>query len=411
MSHQRLPSDLTAAILETVRASMDGVVLCRADGDHRVVHISGDAVAALTRLSSLAVAPGPWDLDVGGPAVGTLLPPEVAQEILTGISRVGRSERRFEAVAPLRDHEGNITGYLLYVLSKVRDLVILAFREIPAGLGAFEPEEVLVSAQGLRTALRNGELILYAQPVVDVPTGRTAGAEMLVRWRHPTRGLLAPADFLSVAETSDLMEELGAWVIDRAVAQTARWEHARGGLDYFRVGVNVSPRQLTHCDIVGELRAALHRYNTSPDNLLVEIVENPVLDSRTAAADQLRALLDLGVRVGIDDFGAGFANMTYLRDLPIDMIKVDRALMGLEPTRRDEMLLTAVQTIAEAIGADVVLEGVERAVQFDVARRCGVRFAQGYLLGRPVVPGELPPIGVAPATVGIDLPGLGLRAD
>ena len=136
-----------------------------------------------------------------------------------------------------------------------------------------------------------------------------------------------------------------------------------------------------------------------------------MLDSRTAAADQLRALLDLGVRVGIDDFGAGFANMTYLRDLPIDVIKVDRALMGLEPTRRDEMLLTAVQTIAEAVGADVVLEGVERAVQFDVARRCGVRFAQGFLLGRPVLPGALPPIGVSPSAPAVDLPGFDVRAD
>lgn len=397
---ERLPADLEAAVLETVREQMDGVLLCRSDAGHRVVHISGDAVAALTRLSSLAVAPGPWDLDVGGPAVGSLLPPEVAQEIVSGMARVAQTERRFEAVAPLRDAEGNITGYLLYVLAKVRDLVILAFREIPGGLGAFEPEEVLVSPQALRAALRHGELVLFAQPVVDVPTGRTAGAEMLVRWRHPTRGLLAPADFLAVAETSDLMEELGAWVIDRAVQQTARWEEAKGGLDYFRVGLNISPRQLTHCDIVGELRAALHRYNTTPDNLLVEVVENPVLDSRTAAADQLRALLDLGVRVGIDDFGAGFANMTYLRDLPIDVIKVDRALMGLEPTRRDEMLLTAVQTIAEAVGADVVLEGVERAVQFDVARRCGVRFAQGFLLGRPVLPGALPPIGVSPSARG-----------
>lgn len=260
----------------------------------------------------------------------------------------------------------------------------------PGGLVFFEPdmlqlgERSLVTASELRRAIREDELLLYAQPVMDVATGRSAGAEMLIRWQHPQRGLLSPADFLVAADAGDLMGELGAWVIDRAVARTAAWARS-GSMDYYRVGINISPRQLSSTDVAGQVRAALARHQTEPDNLVIEIVESADFDYRSRAAEQVRQLIDLGVRVGIDDFGSGFSNMAHLRDLPVDLVKVDRALVSLDPDPREEAILGAVQSIAAAIGADVVLEGVENRKQLELAERCGVRFVQGFLTGRPAV--------------------------
>lgn len=252
-----------------------------------------------------------------------------------------------------------------------------------------------VTASELIQALHDDEFVLYAQPLVDVHTGRTAGAEMLVRWYHPERGLLNPIDFMPAAESAGVMDELGAWVIDRAVAQAAAWEQTVP-LDYFRVGINVWPWQLMHSDVAGQLRDAAKRHGTTCDNFVIEVIESQELESRTRAARQLQELLELGARVGIDDFGSGFANMSYLRDLPVDLIKVDRALVGRQPTRREEAILQAISSIAEVIGADVVLEGVERIPQLEAARRCGVTFAQGYLVGRPILAGVRPPRGRFP---------------
>lgn len=277
------------------------------------------------------------------------------------------------------------------------DLVVIEPGSLTARTGSF------VTAGDLRQALRNDEFVLYAQPMVDVRSGLTSGAEMLVRWYHPERGLLNPADFMTAAEVGDIMDSLGAWVMDRSVAQTAVWARAHP-LDGFRVSINVWPRQLTHSDVVGQLQDAIDRHGARPDNFVVEIIESQDLESRTRASEQIRGLIDLGVRVGIDDFGSGFANMSYLRDLPVDIIKVDRALVSRYPTRREEAILEAVQSIAVAIGADVVLEGVEQIAQLEAARRCGVRYVQGYLVGRPTLVGPRPPAGRFP------LPPLPLHA-
>jgi diguanylate cyclase (GGDEF)-like protein len=271
----------------------------------------------------------------------------------------------------------------------------------PGSLVVYEHRENLdrsstfVTAGELREALRQGEFVLYSQPIVDVFTGTTAGAEMLVRWRHPQRGLLGPSEFLLAAEVTDVMDQIGEWVIDRTVAVAAGWERL-APLGGYRISINAWPRQLTHSDLVGQLEKSLERHGSTPQRFVVEVLESQELQSRTRVAEQLRRLLDLGVGVGIDDFGSGFANMSYLRDLPIDMIKVDRALVGRYPTRREEAILEAIQLIGSAIEADVVLEGVEQIAQLEAARRCGVRLAQGYLVGRPVLVGHTPPKGKFP---------------
>lgn len=254
----------------------------------------------------------------------------------------------------------------------------------------------LVTAGELRSAVREGQLELHGQPILDITNGRTAGVELLLRWRHPERGLLGPADFLAAADASDVMTDVGEWVLESAVSTVASWERRGEPLDYYRVGINVTPRQLLRSDIVELFEEALLRHNTSAENFVFEVVESQVLDSASRAAEQVRGLRALGARVGIDDFGNGFANLANLRDLPVDLIKVDRRLVGIHPTSREAAILSAVQSIAAAISADVVLEGVERESQLRVARSCGVRFAQGYLLGMPQPLGDTPPLAVEP---------------
>lgn len=254
----------------------------------------------------------------------------------------------------------------------------------------------LVTAGELRSAVRRGQLELHGQPILDITNGRTAGVELLLRWRHPHRGLLGPGDFLAAADASDVMTDVGEWVLESAVSTVAHWERSGQPLDYYRVGINVTPRQLLRSDIVEMFEEALLRHNTSADHFVFEVVESQVLDSASRAAEQVRGLRELGARVGIDDFGNGFANLANLRDLPVDLIKVDRRLVGIHPTNREAAILSAVQSIASAISADVVLEGVERESQLRVARSCGVRFAQGFLLGMPQPLGDTPPLAFDP---------------
>lgn len=269
------------------------------------------------------------------------------------------------------------------------------------GLAVFTPDmraplvTCRVTLDELRSAIRHDEFDLYAQPVIDVDTGATTGVELLLRWHHPTLGLLAPDEFLELAESCDVAGWLGEWVLDRAAAISVLWSQ-QDSLSDFRLAVNLSPRQLAATDVVAAVSRALDRHGASPADFLVEITESVELASRPRAAAQVRGLLELGLSVGIDDFGSGFANMSYLRDLPVDVIKVDRALVSLEPTGHEEAILRAVTSVARAIGADVVLEGVERLEQLDLARRCGVQHAQGYLFGEPAPVGPRRPVGRVP---------------
>lgn len=254
----------------------------------------------------------------------------------------------------------------------------------------------LVTAGELLAGVREHQLELFCQPVMDVVSGRTAGAELLLRWRHPLRGLLAPGDFLAAADASDVMADVGEWVVNQAVMTAARWERQNNGLDYFRLGINISPRQLLRTHLVKLFANALDEHGTSADNFVFEVVESQHLDATSRAAEQVRSLRDMGARVAIDDFGKGFANLANLRDLPVDLIKVDRSLIGLYPTPREQAILQAVQGLAQAVGAQVVLEGVERLAQLQVARQCGVQFAQGFLLGMPQPAAHEPPAALVP---------------
>lgn len=259
------------------------------------------------------------------------------------------------------------------------------------------PPRRLLKGTQLRAALANDELRMFAQPMVRLATGEPAGAELLIRWRHPKLGWLSPDAFLDIAEASDMADLIGNWVIDRSVALAGAWQQQLPASDY-RLGINITPRQLALSHVYESLLEALERHGARADQFVIELIESTELASRPRAAAQLAQLRELGARIAVDDFGTGFANMSYLRDLPIDVIKVDRTLVGAQPTTRERAIVSAVVQIAEAIDAKVVLEGIEYDAQVRLAREVGVTFGQGYLIGTPdlVSPSKPPPLTSLP---------------
>ncbi len=237
----------------------------------------------------------------------------------------------------------------------------------------------------LRRALDNDELFVQYQPLVDLPTGRVLGAEALARWEHPVIGRVPPADFIPVAEETGLIVPLGGWVLAEACGQAAAW-HAREPDNPIYVSVNVSPRQFRQPGtVVKQVRAATEGSGIDPAFLVLEITESVLMQDRDSVRRELLALQELGVRVAIDDFGTGYSALTYLRDFPIDMVKMDQSFVNdLSAGRGDKALVRSVVELGEALGMQIVAEGIERRDQLDhlSAMRCNV--GQGYLFARPL---------------------------
>ena len=235
---------------------------------------------------------------------------------------------------------------------------------------------------GLRRALSAGELILHYQPVLDLHTRRLHGFEALLRWAHPTRGLLAPDAFIPIAEETNLIVPTGSWVLRSACRQARAW-HAAG--TSVRVAVNLSVRQLTHTDIVDEVRTVLAEAQLPGSALELEITESLALQDIEHTAAVLRDLGALGVTLSIDDFGAGFSSLGTLKRLPVHTLKLDRSLISdVETSRSDAAVAQAVVGLGHTLNLEVVAEGVETRPQLDLLRQLGCDRIQGFLLSRPL---------------------------
>ncbi|MGI9184714.1 MAG: EAL domain-containing protein [Solirubrobacteraceae bacterium] len=235
----------------------------------------------------------------------------------------------------------------------------------------------------LRAALQNDELRLLYQPVVTVSDGGLAAVEALVRWKHPTRGLLAPAEFIPVAEESDLIVSLGAWVIEEACEQTRRWRESHPAQLGVRVSVSVSARQLSP-GLVDTVAEALERHAVEPGRLALEITETLLIEHTESAREVLAALEQLGVSIVLDDFGTGYSSLGYLNEFPLGQLKLDRSFtadLAREP--RSAKIVAATIDMARALGMTVVAEGVETIDQVDVLQRLGCDYAQGFLFAGP----------------------------
>jgi diguanylate cyclase (GGDEF)-like protein/PAS domain S-box-containing protein len=230
----------------------------------------------------------------------------------------------------------------------------------------------------LRAGLAHGDLRLHFQPIVDLRTGAMVGREALVRWQHPTRGLLGPAWFLPVAEETGLIEDVGRWVLSRAAAVAAQTP------EQGYVAVNVSPSQVMRAGLLADVEATLDLTGLEPQNLVIELTESVMLGAAPAGRKELHRLDDLGVRLVVDDFGTGFSALSYLRDLPVSGIKVDRSFTaGLGHDPQCERIVEALTGLAHGLGVDLVAEGVETEAQRALLAEVGCQHAQGYLFGRP----------------------------
>jgi diguanylate cyclase (GGDEF)-like protein len=229
----------------------------------------------------------------------------------------------------------------------------------------------------LSQALDGQQFDVFYQPIVRISDARVLGYEALLRWQHPTRGLLLPAAFLSVLEDGDSDSPVAEWVLERVCADAASW----GGSEF--VSVNISPRQLARPELARRVASVLERTGLDADRLWVEITEDRPVDAQQDIAD-VRRLRDLGVHVVLDDFGSGYAGLSYLQRLPADVVKIDAGFIaGIAEDPVSRGIVGAVVGLAEVLGLSVVGEGVETAAQADILHTLGVTLGQGFLWGRP----------------------------
>lgn len=244
-----------------------------------------------------------------------------------------------------------------------------------------DAEERVALELDLRSAVENRQLFLLYQPIFDLADERIVGAEALVRWRHPVRGVLGPAEFIPLAEETGLIVPIDRWVLGEACRQAQEW--ARAGRE-IGVSVNVSAIQLGREDFAEEVREALSRSGLAPSSLLLEITETTIMRDVQAACTRLQEVKRLGVNIAIDDFGTGYASLSHLQQLPADTLKVDGSFVdALREDDRSGDLLAAILGVGRSLSMRVIAEGIETEEQLQAVREMGCEMGQGYLLARP----------------------------
>ena len=281
----------------------------------------------------------------------------------------------------------------------LRDADAAMYRAKKAGKGRYEIFEPSMHAAALRrlelkadlqSAVERGELALLYQPIVDLETSRTQELEALIRWRHPVRGLVAPAEFIGLAEETGLIVEMGAWAIGEACRQAKLWQDAARGDAPIGVSVNLSPRQLQEPSLVAVVAAALAASRLDPRALTVEITETVLMERTELVVERLNGLRALGVRIAIDDFGTGYSSLSYLTRFPVDTIKIAKPFIDeIDSESRNSALADAIIRMSDSLGLRTIGEGIERAAQRNRLQELGCELGQGYLFAAPMSPTEV----------------------
>ena len=248
----------------------------------------------------------------------------------------------------------------------------------------------------LRYAIERDELLLEYQPIMDLETGTISGLETLVRWHHPRRGRIAPADFIPLAEQSGLIVPIGRWVLLHACAHARHWSRSLPQLVPVTVTVNLSARQLGDERLLDDVANALRVAGLRRDQLVLELTESTLLANSEETVGILTSLKSLGVRLAIDDFGTGYSSLSYLHRFPVDVLKIDRSFVeGVADGPGANALASAVIALGRSLGLRIVAEGIENEAQLDALTALGCRFGQGYLFSRPLPPAEVMPFLLA----------------
>jgi diguanylate cyclase (GGDEF)-like protein len=269
-------------------------------------------------------------------------------------------------------------------------------------------DDQTVARHALKTevvrAAERGELVVEYQPMVDLQTGALVGVEALVRWQHPTRGLLPPSEFIGLAEDTGAIASIGRFVLETASRQLRSWQRRYDRPDLW-LSVNVSVRELDGPAFAGDVLEILRVARLDPSSVVVEITETILAEPQGGTAATLVALRRAGARVALDDFGTGYSSIGYLRELPVDILKIDRSfLAGFHAGGPDSALLEGIMAMAERLGLDVIPEGIEEPDQLARLRALGCRVGQGFLLARPLSSDAIDALLAAP----MPLPHIGL---
>jgi predicted signal transduction protein with EAL and GGDEF domain len=270
-------------------------------------------------------------------------------------------------------------------LMRNADMALYRAKSDGGGVHHFFEREMDLQAQkrrdmelDLRRAFANGEFELHYQPLVSIASDRISGFESLLRWHHPNKGMISPAEFIPVAEDIGLISQLGEWVLREACAEAIKWPAD------VKVAVNLSPAQFRSRNLVQVVISALAQSGLSPRRLELEITESIFLAETDANLAILHQLRELGVSISMDDFGTGYSSLSYLRSFPFDKIKIDRSFVSELATREDSMaIIRAVTGLGRSLGIVTTAEGVENDAQLELLRREGCTQAQGYLFSKP----------------------------
>jgi diguanylate cyclase (GGDEF)-like protein len=242
----------------------------------------------------------------------------------------------------------------------------------------------LLMEADLRRGIKEEELLVYYQPLIALETGKVRGVEALVRWRHPTYGLIPPGEFVPLAEQTGLITHIGRWVLEEACRQVRLWQRQHPGDPPLALSVNVSACQLRHPNLFDDIFRTLQSTGFDPAHLMLEITESVLVHDVTAAA-VLRKLKKSGIELAMDDFGTGYSNLAYLKRLPIDSLKIDRLYVnGLGSDTEDTAIVHATVAFAKALGLNVIAEGIESDEQLTRLKELGCELGQGYHFARPL---------------------------
>ncbi|MEJ2410765.1 MAG: bifunctional diguanylate cyclase/phosphodiesterase [Novosphingobium sp.] len=248
-------------------------------------------------------------------------------------------------------------------------------------------DRILEQEIELRNALTNRQFVLHFQPQLNMRTGRIDTVEALIRWNHPTRGMVMPSVFIPFAESHGLIDEIGDWVMAEAVRIAARWQEQ--GVD-LKVSINVSPKQLQRVELIAMIRAGLEHYGLRPDHIEIEITEAAIMRDEGYSFERLEKLRGDGVTIALDDFGTGYSNLSQLMLLPMDRLKLDKSLIdGIANDQRKWTIAVGMIRLARDLGFHVVAEGVELPEQFELLEEAGCDFIQGFLISEPLPEAEL----------------------
>jgi EAL domain-containing protein (putative c-di-GMP-specific phosphodiesterase class I) len=248
-------------------------------------------------------------------------------------------------------------------------------------------QDRLLLEMDLREALVAHQYFLVYQPIFNLATGAPTGVEALLRWHHPTKGIMQPDDFIPILELSGLITGVGRWVLAEACRQGARWH----GLGYqLDVSVNISARQLETDDVIRDVSSALRDSGFDPRSLIVELTETAIMRNMPDAVLRLQALKTMGVRVAIDDFGTGYSSLAYLQQFPVDSIKIDRSFISsMTDSPEAGVLIRSLVQLGKALGLETLAEGIEARGQYAQLAREHCDSGQGFLFGRPLETGAV----------------------